>query len=494
MSSPAIFLSTVDNLLCARKAAVTTIQQTCVKTRSSQVAPAAVGPSRHFSRSLLLRQISEATSRVPRKQLDSSSDPTMISQVSKCTLFLLLCCAHQSKGVISYSPNCTLPEPGTNYVAAGNLRSTLDILWTSLATIIACTYSVLHLNVPRQRDGRDPGWKGDLTWGLSGLWSRVKWSIVTVFAPKYYLVSAWEDNHSARSLQRKLANLEVNIHRGRQWSLRECFYIHMGGYAILQRRDSHHRETFHLWHDSFIHLLEQDPASMLPQLLSDDEIADRSKSDLFTKTVILIQICYFCITVFTRWTRQLPVTPLEVVTLAYTTCSMLPYCLFLYRPQGVTTVAIVARYDTKVPDSLSLVLRGELTPLRTSILQPIRNSSYPDNNTPKELQLSVMILWLAGALFGAVHLAAWNSTFPTTIERWLWRAAAIISMIALSPMWLRSLLHDIEGRVDSMMLLGSTSIYVLVRLVLIVEMFRSLGYLPPDAYIATWTSNVPHFG
>ena len=45
------------------------------------------------------------------------------------------------------------------------------------------------------------------------------------------------------------------------------------------------------------------------------------------------------------------------------------------------------------------------------------------------------ILWpftcLFGASFGALHLISWNSDFPTLIEQWLWRAAALVSIISL---------------------------------------------------------------
>jgi hypothetical protein len=34
--------------------------------------------------------------------------------------------------------------------------------------------------------------------------------------------------------------------------------------------------------------------------------------------------------------------------------------------------------------------------------------------------------------------------------------------------------------------------YVAARLFMLVEIFRTLLYLPPDAYISTWASNVPH--
>lgn len=38
---------------------------------------------------------------------------------------------------------------------------------------------------------------------------------------------------------------------------------------------------------------------------------------------------------------------------------------------------------------------------------------------------------LFGASFGTLHLISWNTEFPTHVEQWLWRAAAIASTISM---------------------------------------------------------------
>jgi hypothetical protein len=49
-----------------------------------------------------------------------------------------------------FSTNCTLPPHGTIFVQPPNARGTLDIVYSCLAVIVLCTWSVLHLNVPVQ--------------------------------------------------------------------------------------------------------------------------------------------------------------------------------------------------------------------------------------------------------------------------------------------------------------------------------------------------------
>jgi len=44
-----------------------------------------------------------------------------------------------------------------------------------------------------------------------------------------------------------------------------------------------------------------------------------------------------------------------------------------------------------------------------------------------------------------------------------------------------------------MILLGIL-LYILARLFILVEIFRSLCFLPPDTWVATWATNIPHIG
>ncbi|KAK0712179.1 hypothetical protein B0T21DRAFT_415750 [Apiosordaria backusii] len=66
----------------------------------------------------------------------------------------------------TFQPACTTPTDPVNFVSSPDSHGSLEILWTSLLTIFACTWAIHHPNVPEQRDGRDPGWKGDFRWGL----------------------------------------------------------------------------------------------------------------------------------------------------------------------------------------------------------------------------------------------------------------------------------------------------------------------------------------
>lgn len=120
-----------------------------------------------------------------------------------------------------------------------------------------------------------------------------------------------------------------------------------------------------------------------------------------------------------------------------------------------------------------------------------------------------------GSIFGGLHCLAWNFTYPTQIERTLWRIASLT--IAVTPpgfiilfLILGALIHlgktrkekwqGIRSRLWTLMewtllvvTLLPTGIYVFARLVLLVEAFVLLRRQPANAFQAIdWTKLFPH--
>jgi hypothetical protein len=81
------------------------------------------------------------------------------------------------------------------------------------------------------------------------------------------------------------------------------------------------------------------------------------------------------------------------------------------------------------------------------------------------------ILWpvicLFGASFGALHLISWNTEFPTPVEQWLWRAAALASIVSmLIFMQFEKVVFQWGGPL-TMISLVSPALYFLSRIVMI---------------------------
>ena len=111
---------------------------------------------------------------------------------------------------------------------------------------------------------------------------------------------------------------------------------------------------------------------------------------------------------------------------------------------------------------------------------------------------------IVGGVFGGIHCAGWFFNFPSTAEAMLWRvSSAVLTGIAflfpiftaiignLVPHFIKSRRHQDKFfvAVFSIMIL----VYVVSRLLLLVEAFISLRHLTPGMLaLVKWTSFIPH--
>lgn len=124
---------------------------------------------------------------------------------------------------------------------------------------------------------------------------------------------------------------------------------------------------------------------------------------------------------------------------------------------------------------------------------------------------------LSSTIFGGIHFAAMESIFPRHTDKILWIVASAICT-GVGPLvfalWILSITCPLFlghkflafdginvatidwGKLMTRILRWITAflvvLYILARLVLIVELFRGLFSLPPSAFVSTWVSSVPH--
>lgn len=145
-----------------------------------------------------------------------------------------------------------------------------------------------------------------------------------------------------------------------------------------------------------------------------------------------------------------------------------------------------------------------------------RPRNWPGDDLIRHMQghLMGMIMWCTSTVYGAIHLAAWNERFPSTVELWFWRASAIYVVFSgslwsflnllghlFTPIWLYWYDFLAEGKRGKRRILiyilasiGGTLFFV-ARTYLVVEAFVSLRALPKSAYASpSWILTVPHLG
>lgn len=201
------------------------------------------------------------------------------------------------------------------YQSDPNGRGTPGLIISCLLTLILCVWSALHLNVPRQgRNNRE------------SLLLNISWVTAGIYAPELVVFTAWRQWSSARLLSKTIKTTsklgsapEAVLHRKHSWTTTHSFFASTGGFAI----------DCTPWHGTF--LPKDGPKRLtvtargmdflakfgvLPDVPVED-IQDKSKADALAKFLVLLQASWMLIQVIGRLVVKLPVTLLEVNTVAH---------------------------------------------------------------------------------------------------------------------------------------------------------------------------------
>ncbi|KAF3076609.1 hypothetical protein CFAM422_001088 [Trichoderma lentiforme] len=418
-----------------------------------------------------------------------------------------------------FETNCSAPATLSNYVSSPNTRGTLDILWSSLFTIFACTWTLQHPNIPAQRSNSRSGPAEHVKW-MSAQWRRTQWRnakwglkslyrntlrmLWTVIAPELIMIAAFNDLMKAREICCKMRKYAEED--GVAWSSTHSYLANMGGFVIRYKptEKQKHHNPYHL-NGEYIYLLRQKGyIAKLPNM-TEEEIKDKSKGDIFVKLIALGQIVWSTIQIIARAVRRLPVSPLEVAVVAFAISAVFIYGLYWNKPQqeGAMPTEVYALLEHKGTDPFFKAAFQEfLGDLGIDIdIKPPPGAPISLDSVPDEAGDWGMagVMSVGAAVFGGVHAVAWNFAFPSTVELILWRCASIYT--AAAPLC-TMLLGYINVKLDSDSSIGnvfmsafcifSAFLYVIARLFILVEMFRTLCFLPPGSYISTWTTNMPH--
>lgn len=204
------------------------------------------------------------SSRFPQAEVQTSpswiiaSSDTMFWKLSIVVLALCPIVA----GFSSFTPSCTALNETVNIVNGTSYRSTWDILFSSLFTIVACTWTIQHLNVPEQRNRRDSGFWGDQKWMLKRMIRSVQWMLGTIVAPE--LVFGFSLEHLVGALESRRNLRKLAADDGIQWNLKHGFYANMGGFAIKVKLPSEENRSSAALEGVMLSNTGNHPASISP--------------------------------------------------------------------------------------------------------------------------------------------------------------------------------------------------------------------------------------
>ena len=257
------------------------------------------------------------------------------------------------------------------------------------------------------------------------------------------------------------------------------------------------------------------------------EIEDKGKSDWLAKSLVLLQTSWFMMQCIARAKEHLPITHLEIVTLAYAAMNFVIYIFWWNKPLNVNRPVRVFRK----PEPSATQHQDESTTTQHSreweltwreigeCLEVIINFigggqdadvdlSREDRvprfwaNSDDEGAIADMIVFGVGVCFGAIHCISWDFSFPTHTELLMWRVSCVAITavpiyiplgIVLAARLEKMKLNKFVMPVIFISILPAGILYILARAVTLVLAFTSLRGLPPGAYETVhWTTFIPH--
>ncbi|KAF9473975.1 hypothetical protein BDN70DRAFT_816449, partial [Pholiota conissans] len=203
-------------------------------------------------------------------------------------------------------------------------RTVYDIIISCFATIFACTWSAIHPNIPAPTD----------CW-----WTRFKRQVTTMIcallAPELITMWALWQRLFCDSPSPSLSKPSMNRPR---WTITHGFFLQMGGFML-----SDDGRPVHILIDGsssttpkenqLIYNIKE--GIICPPRLTEEDIQDRSKGDIISKTIIILQTTWFIVQCLARWSQHLPITELEIVTLGFAMLNGITYALWWNKPQNV---------------------------------------------------------------------------------------------------------------------------------------------------------------
>ncbi|KAF9457846.1 hypothetical protein BDZ94DRAFT_163299 [Collybia nuda] len=195
-------------------------------------------------------------------------------------------------------------------------RTLISIIWSCIATLVACTWVSVHPNVPSPHHGT-----------TTLVLRRMRLMLLAIIAPEIIVLWALRQRMVARDLRKKF---DIPVVYG--------FFVSMGG-VVQPEGYNLHPVASHLLAEE-VEMKKYDrgngvasrpqtvvggiriPVEFLVHIqeiidIDHREIRDRSEGDGISKGIAFLQTLWFMVQCIARARQHLPLTEFEVVTLAF---------------------------------------------------------------------------------------------------------------------------------------------------------------------------------
>lgn len=325
-------------------------------------------------------------------------------------------------------------------------RSTWDMVWTCLLTMVACTWTALRPAVPKRDDSN------------TVILARKAWQwFIAILAPELMAYVAADQFYRARSTAALCNSAQTRVNTDKKGLLKSQSQLHSPNQTMQTLKDGDLHPVRTEWtlaqgfcigmkglflktQDNWLYPVKPTNVETLIQAdliqydqFTNRDIEDRAKADFMAIALTVLQSSWICCSTVARAAYDLPVSPLEIATVAYVACAIITYGLWWHKPKDmITPININLPFDRehdipqqardilkeeewiqlKIPSvekkSLSLILKGlarRLLPMDNRPRVQVEDKSEKQLTMAEETVLSTIALF-AALIFCGIHLAA----------------------------------------------------------------------------------------
>ncbi|EMR89690.1 hypothetical protein BcDW1_1672 [Botrytis cinerea BcDW1] len=322
-------------------------------------------------------------------------------------------------------------------------RGSLDILWSTASVMILCSWSILCLNLPAPDETI-----------FASICRRVWLTALGFLGPEFILQAAIGQWAAARQSVEQFREAGIE-----GWEMTHAFFANAGGF-VLQTADN--PDYFvPLNAKQLLYLVKSEYILMDSTENIKKTVKDRNKTDSVLRAITILQTTWFLVNFLTRLIEHLPVTGLEITTVAFILCALGTSVCWWYKPADVTTSIIISsqftiaeiqngatttRHDHSPLDCVvprqewawSRFWQHWINILRWMRIEKVLFVEYADesgdgayitrieNTYWYELHGGYMLAFaLMSISYSAIFLSSWKETFPTYAEQLIWRISSI---------------------------------------------------------------------